>query len=335
MLSWGIISGATSLVRTPLEFYIARFFLGVAEAGFFPGVILYLTYWFPKNKIRNIISIFIMSIPTANMISSLTSGFILGAFHNSVFIKDWQWLLLLQAIPSIVLSAIFYKFLPDKIEDAAWLSDEEKNYLFCVRSNDRDRSNKNLHTFPNILKNLRVWLMIMIGSCFSVGMYGVIFWLPTMIKSAGIFDAQKISLLSSIPWAVSMVCLFWASKIPSLNIPKKYFVVVPGMVCFFAMVISVSLGNNIYFSLFFLSIAVAGIMCVFPGFWGFASFLEGKSAVIGFAAINTMSNIAGFLSPYLIGKMIDLSGNGFEAVLFMAGFSLLGSVVAYFSKFEA
>ena len=327
MITWGIVSAATLFVTTPMQFYIMRFMLGVAEAGFFPGIILYLTYWFPSHKIRSVTALFIMSIPASGIVGGLLSGVILDIFSDSKLMRSWQWLFLIEGIPSIFMGLIVFKYLPNGIASAKWLSDRDKYLL--DREIKKDFGCKSTLNFFDLLKDWQVWSMIAMGCCFSIGMYGIIFWLPMILKESGISDGLNVSLVSAIPWGTSILCMLILSRLKSSKTNKHYYVVIPSMLGALGLIMSVFFASNIVLAILFLSIATSGVMCVFPGFWSLTSFLGGVAAVIGIALIIAMSNIAGFISPTLIGHIIDQTKSTSSAVLLMALFIIIGGLIAY------
>ena len=176
MISWGAISGCMMLVQTPTSFYVLRFFLGVAEAGFFPGIILYLTYWYPAARRAKVTSLFMTGIPMAGVIGGPLSGWILTAFDGVSGLAGWKWLFVLEAVPSVVLGLIVLVYLNDKISDATWLSAEQKAML--QRNIEADSAHIEDHSALGAFRNGKVWVLAAAYFCFIMGLYGVSFWLP-------------------------------------------------------------------------------------------------------------------------------------------------------------
>ncbi|MET3108774.1 MFS family permease [Oxalobacteraceae bacterium GrIS 2.11] len=328
MVTWGIVSGATIFVSTPMQFYVMRFLLGVAEAGFFPGVILYLTYWFPAKQIRSVSALFITAIPASGLVGSFLSGWILEILSNDVVMKSWQWLFLLEAVPSIFLGLLLYKVLPNGIYDASFLNTKEKRIL--SETLDFENSEKSSLRFVELILDRRIWILIVMGGSFSVGMYGILFWLPSIVKSSGITGDFRIGLLSSIPWLCSILGMLVLSNLPaSSNNKKRVYIVFPGLLSAGSLIMSVIFHDDIVLAIGFLSLAATGIMCVFPGFWSLSSFLGGASAASGIALINSMSNLCGFFSPAITGRMIETTHSTTSSVYLMAGFIAFGCAIAF------
>jgi len=198
MITWGIVSALTMFITTPTMFYVMRFLLGVAEAGFFPGIILYLTYWFPAERRGRMTTLFMTAIAVSGLIGGPVSGWIMKNFDNVHGMHAWQWLFLLEGIPSIIVGVLVLMFMDDSIAKAKWLSPQEREIL--ERNIARDNIEKVDMPIRQVLANARVWVMSLTYFSFVMGLYGVSFWLPTIIKATGVTDALSIGLLSAIPF---------------------------------------------------------------------------------------------------------------------------------------
>src|SRR5450830_996914 len=205
MITWGIISGAMIFVTTPEMFYVMRFLLGVAEAGFFPGVILYLTYWYPSHRRGKITALFMTGIAISGVIGGPLSGWIMHSFPGVHGLAGWQWMFILEAIPSLVLGVVVIFYLKDRIRDAHWLSEDEKRLL--ETEIQKDQTGKEEVSLGQMFADGKVWLSAMIYFCFVMGLYGVSFWLPTIIKATGVKDPLDIGLLTAIPYAIAAVAM--------------------------------------------------------------------------------------------------------------------------------
>jgi len=305
-----------------------RFLLGVAEAGFFPGVILYLTCWFPAKEIRRVTALFIASIPASGLVGSFLSGWILEIFSSDVVMKSWQWLFFLEAVPSIFFGLLLYKLLPNGIHDASFLKTEEKRILSTALN--FEKAKKSSVSFVELVLDRRIWILVAMGGSFSVGMYGILFWLPLIVKNSGVTGDFRIGMLSSIPWVCSILGMLVLSNFPvSWNDKKRAYIVLPGMLSTASLIMSVIFHDHIVLAIGFLSLAATGIMCVLPGFWSLSSFLGGTSAASGIALINAMSNLCGFFSPAITGRMIETTRSTTSSVYLMAGFIAFGCAIAF------
>jgi len=199
MLSWGVLSGAMIFVKTPTAFYALRFLLGVAEAGFFPGIILYLTYWYPSSRRGKITAMFMTGIPIAGVIGGPLSGWILNSFSGVHGMAGWRWLFLLEALPSIFGGIAVLLYLDDRISAAKWLTDEEKSLLETGLA--KEAGHIEVHSASGAFTNKRVWVLCLCYFGIIMGLYGISFWLPTLIKASGVSDAFNVGLLTMIPTA--------------------------------------------------------------------------------------------------------------------------------------
>ena len=210
MITWGLISGAMMFVTTPTMFYVLRFALGLAEAGLFPGVILYLTYWFPASRRGRIIALFMTGIPMSGVIGGPLSGWILHAMSGVHGWAGWQWLFLLEALPSLVMGFAVIAYLDNGIKDAKWLSDDEKRLLMDnIAADEREVKS---HSLRDGFTNPLVWLLSGIYFFFIMGLYGVGFWLPTLIKGSGVKDPLMIGLLTTLPYAAAVLAMIFVSR---------------------------------------------------------------------------------------------------------------------------
>ncbi len=206
MLTWAVISASFVFVKSPTAFYVLRFLLGVAEAGFAPGVILYLTYWFPAARRAKALSLFFMAIPLAGIVGGPLSGWIMHSLHGAMNMSGWKWLFMLEALPSLVLGVAILLYLDDGIAKAKWLTESEKNLLA------RNVAGDNAHTTAHIsirsfIGDRRLWLMAAIYFCVVLGQYGLTFWLPTIIRKSGVADPLWVGVFTAIPYLCAIVAL--------------------------------------------------------------------------------------------------------------------------------
>ena len=306
MITWGIISALMMFVTTPTSFYVMRFLLGVAEAGFFPGVILYLTYWFPAHRRGRAIAMFITGIPISGIIGSPLSGWILQTFNGVHGWAGWQWLFLLEGAPTVLVGLLVWKFLDDGIEDAKWLDPEEKKIL---QDNIReDMSEKTSHSFKHLLGDIRVWILALIYFGVLMGLYGVSFWLPTLIKATGVDRPLDIGLLSAIPYTVAIIAMNLINRSSDKHAERRWHFAIPAVLGGVGLILSAVFAQDPVYSIIALSVGCAGILTICPLFWTLpTAFLGGTAAAGGIALINSLGNLSGFVSSYLIGFLRDLT----------------------------
>jgi D-galactonate transporter len=304
MISWGVISAAMIFVKTPSAFYILRFLLGVAEAGFFPGIILYLTYWYPASRRSKITALFMTGIPIAGVLGGPLSGWILERFHNYNGMSSWQWLFLLEAIPSIVAGVVTFLYLDDKIRDAKWLNNEEKGLL--ERGLASESGHIEVHNVSGAFKNGRVWVLCACYFGIIMGLYGISFWLPTLIKASGVTNTFNVGVLTMIPYGAAAIAMVVIGRSSDRSKERRWHVAVPAIVGAVGLAVSTLVPHQPALAVVALTFATVGILGALCQFWSIPpAFLGGAAAAAGIALINSVGNLAGFVSPYLVGWIKD------------------------------
>jgi D-galactonate transporter len=328
MITWGIISGAFMFVSTPFTFYVMRFLLGLAEAGFFPGIILYLTFWFPAQRRARMVCTFMTAIPMAGLIGGPLSGWIMENFSGVHGYSGWQWMFVLEAVPAIILGIVVLLYLDDGIRPAKWLNESEKRMLEA--NIEKEAQSKVAHpSLRAMFADPRVWLMALIYFCCVMGQYGLTFWLPTLIKTAGITGVLNIGLFTAIPYAVAVITMLYLGRSSDKNGERRWHLVFPLLLGAVGLVGSALAGTtNTAVAIVFLSIAAAGVLSSAPLFWSLpTAFLHGVAAAAGIAAINSVGNLAGFVSPFLIGAIKDVTQSTDIALYMLAGMLVAGAVI--------
>jgi D-galactonate transporter len=327
MVTWGIVSMLTMFVTTTTMFYVMRFLLGLAEAGFFPGIILYLTYWYPAHRRGRMTTWFMTAIAISGVVGGPISGYILKSFDGANGWHGWQWLFLLEGIPSIIVGILVFIVLDDRISKAKWLTKEERELL--ERNIAAEDATKEDHAIGKVMMSPRVLMMSLIYFSFVMGLYGVSFWLPTIIKSTGVTDAFTIGLLSAIPFAAAVVAMVFVARSADRMRERRWHVAVPGFVGALGLVLSVVWAHDTTLAMAGLTLATMGILTTLPLFWSLpTSFLAGTGAAAGIALINSIGNLAGFLSPYAVGWLKQATAGNAAGMYMLAAFMVLGGVLA-------
>ena len=326
MVTWGVLSMLTMFVTGPYTFYLLRFLLGLAEAGFFPGIVYYLTHWYPGSRRARIIALFMTGVAISGVIGGPLSGLIMSRMAGVAGWAGWQWLFLLEGIPSVVMGVAVFFYLPDRIQTAVWLSEPERRCL--VRNLEAEPAGVEHASVFDTLRDPRVLLYAGISFCFVMGLYGISFWLPQLIRTMGVEDAARIGVLSSIPSAcaaVFMVLVGWSSDRRG---ERRWHLVFGAVMGATGLVMAGMFSTSLVIGLAAMSAAMAGSLSNIALFWTLpTAALRGASAAAGIAAINSIGNLAGFLSPYLIGVAKDATGSAAAGLYVIAVFLLLGGVL--------
>ena len=326
MLSWAVISAAMMFVTTPTTFYVLRFLLGVAEAGFFPGVILYLTYWYPSYRRARIIALFMTGIPVAGVIGGPISGWVLKALAGTYQLAGWQWLFLIEALPSLLLGAAVLVWLENGIAGARWLLPEEKERL--ARRISEDQQQVSSHSLVDGLTNPRVWFLSAVYFCLIAGLYGAGFWLPTLIKRTGVESVVAIGLLTVVPNAAGAVAMVVISRRSDRTRERRWHLVVPALLGALGWVVTVIFGADTAIAVSGMSLAFAGVTTSLAQFWVLpTAILAGAAAATGIALINSLGNLAGFVGPSVIGWLTDRTGSTDAGIVALAGVMAIGSLL--------
>lgn len=317
MISWGLVSSLTMFVKTPTAFYVSRFLLGIVEAGFFPGVILYLTYWYPHARRARMTALFMTAVPVTGVLGSPLSGWIMKSFAGSHGWAGWQWLFLLEGIPSILVGTSVLFVLDDGIQRANWLTSEEKALLEAELAHDA----KHTESLPlaKLFANPKIWALSAVYFGLVMGLYGLGFWLPSLVREAGVSDPLDVGLLTAIPYGVATVAMVFVGRSADRRNDRRWHVALPALCGAVGLIASTFSHGNLAIALATLTIATAGILAALPPFWSLpTSYLGGVSAAAGIALVNSIGNLAGFLGPYLVGFVKTLTKQNEVAMYILA-----------------
>src|SRR3569832_351334 len=327
MITWALLSAATLFATTPAMFYAIRFLLGVAEAGFFPGIVLYLTYWFPMQRRSRMNALFMIGIPVSGILGGPLSGWILNALNGLHGMAGWQWLFLLEAAPSLALGVVTIFYLPNSIRAAQWLTAEEKQIL--EENVAKEKSAEATQLLSGEFGNGKVWLMAAIYFCCMMGLYGIGFYLPTLIKAACVKDALNVGLLTAVPYGCAVIAMLLNAKSSDRMRERRWHFAIASALGGLGILLSTVYGHNILFALAALSLGTAGLLATMPVFWTYPSaILSGTAAAAGIALINSVGNLAGFVSPSIIGWMKDITHSTNAGMYAVSGALFAGALLA-------
>jgi MFS family permease len=330
---WGPIAPMFGCTDEQFTFYVLRFLLGAAEAGFFPGVILYLTYWFPAQRRARMVALFMTAIALSNIIGSPMSGAILQYMDGASGLRGWQWLFILEGVPSVVMGAVILTLLPDGPHKARWLNDAERD-LVRARLADEEASKGaqgQRHGLIEVFGDPRIWAFSLVYFTGALCLYTTNFWMPTLISEFGIAssDFLLVGLISMIPWGVTAVVqVLWAWNSDRAG-ERRWHTAGGFAMCMTGMLMLALIDGSPALQLAALTLVCTGALCWVVTFWSIpTSFLSGAAAAAGIAWINSIGNLGGHFGPAWLGEIRDANGgNADAAFLVLAGAALVGGVV--------
>jgi MFS transporter, ACS family, tartrate transporter len=318
MFTWGILSGGMALVSSEWSFYIVRFLFGAAEAGFFPGILFYLTLYFPAVYRARMVSMYMVAIPLSAVIGAPLSTFILGIMDGVMGFRGWQWVFILEAIPALVLSVVIWFYMTDHPSQAQWLTRDERDWLVNRQEAEvRQREEAHGMSVWETMKNPKVLALGIAGYGIANQIYGMTYFLPQIVKQFGLTNMQT-GFVSMIPFGIGAIGMTWYGKRSDRVLERRSHTVVTFLIAAVGLM-AVGLSANPYWRMVCLCFASFGVFAVLPVFWSMpTAFLSGAAAAAGVAYINSIANIAGFVGPFLMGWLRDISGNFDSGLLMIA-----------------
>jgi sugar phosphate permease len=325
LITWGFLATLTGLVQSVQQLYVVRFLLGLAEAGYFPGIALYLTYWFRQRDQAQAIALFLAGIPVTSILGSPVSGFLLEHVHW-MNISSWRWLLILEGIPAVVGGVLTYFLLPSWPAEAKFLNQKEKDWIEAelAREGQEKLASHNISAGKALL-NKRVWHLGFIGFTLNTGMYSMNFWMPQLVQSlSGGISYSLIGLLSMIPHLVGLPVMVMVSRSSDRKQERRLHAAIPAIAAGIALA-SLGAAHSIYSTILLLSLAALGIYSVYGPLYSLpGDFLTGFAAASGIALVSSLANLGGFAGPYATGWISQKTGSLYGG-LAVAGVSLFAS----------
>lgn len=313
MITWGLLSAGTAFVTTPESLYVLRFLLGVAEAGFFPGMILYLTYWFPASYRARILSAFMIALPVSTVIGAPISTAMLSV--DWMGLSGWQWMFLLEGIPAVLLGFVVLLLLRDGPAKAPWLAQDERRWLENELVRERIAGGSHHVHMSHALKDPRVWFLGLTYFGMLVGLYGFGMWLPQIIRGldsslgANISNLQ-IGLITAVPYSIAAIAMYTWGRHSDATGERTWHVALPAFAGAVGLITSAQLADAPALSLAALTLSAIGIYAALPVFWTLPTgMLTGTAAAAGIALVNSIGNVGGFMGPMLVGYVKDASGS--------------------------
>jgi ACS family tartrate transporter-like MFS transporter len=330
MIAWGLASCGMAFIHGETSFYVLRFIVGAAEAGFMPGVIAYLATWFPVRYRSRANAGVVVATALASAIGSPISGFLLKWTDGAMGMSGWRWMFIYEAVPAVLLGFVVFWWLTDGPRQAGWLDAGERDWL--VKELDTERRQlaaTESMTLRQVLALPRVWTLSALFSCFLSALYGVLLWAPQIVKSLGALNDVEVGLLGSLPFCCAAIAMVLIAR-RSDRVGERRLHVASAMAVGGIALLASACAPNPYLAFFLLCVAAAGIWGSLGVFWSMTStFLAGPSAALGIAVINTLAQVGGFVGPTSVGFIKDHTGNFSLALAVLAGFALLAALIAW------
>lgn len=326
LVLWGITSASMLFVRDVPTFYAMRFLLGVAEAGFIPAILLYFTYWFPASQRGKVTALFLTGIPMSGVVGGPLSGWIMHSVSGHGGLAGWQWLFLLEGVPTILTGVVAWFYLDDRVTDASWLTAGQKATI--ARNLQRDMPARKLHSLRDGFMSPRILKLSAIYFFFEMGLYGVSFWLPSLIKAAGVANPLDIGLLSAIPYAAATIAMIVVGYRSDRSGERRWHLALPGVVGAAGLCLSVAWAHSTILAMISLTVGTMGVMTTISQFWALPpTVLGGAAAAAGIALANSVGSIAGVVSPWVIGVLQTTTGSTSNGVLGLAVSMVIASAL--------
>ncbi|CAM3841511.1 MFS transporter [Serratia silvae] len=335
MLVWGAISMLSIFITNPTQFYLARFLLGLAEAGFYPGVILYLTMWFPSSQRAKMTALFVCGIPVSNIIGGPLCGWIIENMNGMFELSGWQWLFFISGPRALLIAVVIFFFLDNTYQSAKWLSPQEKEMI--TQDMVQGASKKigadgaaQEWTMKTMLKSSAFTKMWLICFCTVMGQGGLAFWVPTMIRDTGVRSVLDIGLLTMLPYMLAVVAMLLAARSSDKHRERRWHIIVPFCIAAVSLIFIGLFPDNKAIVMVALCIAVASSLVPSPLFWSLPNAIfTGTCAAAGIALINSIANIGGFISPYIIGYFKNTTDSNLVAMCVLSSMMILGAILTY------
>jgi MFS family permease len=329
MISWGVISACMIFVKGEWSFYALRFLLGLAEAGFFPGVIFYLTLWYPSKLRASRTAWFVAAIAVSGVIGNPVSGWIMDHLNGAMNLAGWQWLFLSEGIPSMIVGIWVIFYLDSSIEEAKWLTAEEKAVL--TNNLIAEDKHKTEHRLVDAFTSGTVWVLCAIYFTLMIGLYGIAFWLPTLVKAFGIKGYLRVGLVTAIPYGVAVIGMILLSLHSDKTGERRLHYVFNVTAGAIGLILSGVFASNPVLAIVFLSIGTLGVIGSMPLFWPLPSaFLAGTAAAAGIGIVNSVGNLGGYFGPNIPIWAKHFSPDRSAALYIIAAILMIGALLTYF-----
>lgn len=327
-LLWGFTSIAMMFVKTAGMFYLLRVLLGAFEAGLYPGVILYLTYWFPARHRGRMMGLFMMAGPVSGILGGPISGLIMAETGGASGLTNWQWLFLLEGLPSVALGLLTLVVVDDTPAQARWLSDRERAFVLEDLGRERREGGARKHSFVGALRLPRVWLLTLVYFCLVSASPTLGFWGPTIINGLGVSNNLAIGLLSAIPYIAAVMATVFVSRHSDRTLERRWHAALSCFAAGLGLILMGVFASTPLLAFGALVLAQAGVIAAFAPFWQMPTLLlTGTAAAGGIALINSIGNLSGWLGPFMVGWLRDLTGRTSTGLYVVAGLEVTATIL--------
>jgi MFS transporter, ACS family, tartrate transporter len=327
LLVWGALATLTGFISSAQQFYWIRFFLGAAEAGFFPGVLVYLTHWYRYEDRSKAVANFMIAIPMSNLIGSVIAAFLMRI--NWLGLPGWRWLLLLEGFPTVLAGLVTFIYLTDRPRDAQWLPQEERDWLATELA--REAEAKKARKTPSAWEAVRdrqVVLLAVVYFCYITNSIGLSVWLPKIVQKISGLPTFQVTLISGIPWLAAIPAMLISAWHSDKTGERQWHAGIPILLVGVALAMSVWAGSHLALAITAFSFATMALYAFPPPFWALPTiFLSGTAAAASIALINSMGNLGGFVGPYVIGFLTDKTGSYTAGIYYLVASGVVGGLI--------
>jgi ACS family tartrate transporter-like MFS transporter len=326
LIVWGALATTTGFITNAQQFYWIRFLLGIAEAGFFPGVIVYLTHWYRYEDRGKAVAMFMAAIPASNMLSAAIASFLIKITWLGY--SGWRWLLILEGLPAAIAGIVTFFYLTDWPKDASWLAADEREWITGALEQERQIKKRSAITAWQALSHPQVVIFSLIYFCYITNSTGLGTWLPKIVQRISGLSQTQVILISGIPWLAALPAMLWSASHSDRTSERKLHAAVPILLFGVALLVSVFAGAHVAMAILAFSVATMALYSFPSPFWALPTvFLSGPAAAASIALINSIGNLGGFLGPYVIGYLSDLTGGFTAGLLYLVGAGFLGGLL--------
>lgn len=325
MISWGIMAILMGFIHTKMQFYGVRFLLGAAEAGFFPGIIVYFSHWFRYEDRAKAVALFMAAIPISNIIGGPVSGWLLGV--NWFGLAGWRWMFIIEGVPAIIFGVVTIFYLTDRPQQARWLPDDEREWLIAELEREKQaKQAKHAYSIAQALRHREVILLTLAYFFMVTAVYGFNFWLPSILKKVSGSSNLVVSLISALPYCVAFVVMLLVGWSSDRTKERRWHTALSMTVASLGLLLSVVATDQTVLAVGMFCLAGAGMYSYLPGFWALpTSFLTGTAAAASIGLINSLGNLGGFAGPYIVGYLSTTTGSYFWGVLYLSASAVVAA----------